>query len=149
MEVKKNSAVAATRRCWNQMIYRVRKPRAHQHLYAKIKVCDRWLHSFENFLQDMGERPSMEFSIDRYPDTRGDYKPENCRWATKSQQQRNTVRNLTDLYLFNGERKTLIDWSTSTKHYQQLYQRVIIHGWKIHDALLKPIRRKRINGTPK
>lgn len=53
-----------------------------------IKVCDRWLKSYENFLADMGRKPSPEHSIDRI-DVNGNYEPDNCRWATPIQQRAN------------------------------------------------------------
>lgn len=53
-----------------------------------IKVCERWLNSFESFLADMGRRPSTSHSIDRV-NVNGNYEPKNCRWATDKQQRRN------------------------------------------------------------
>lgn len=52
-----------------------------------IKVCERWL-KYENFLADMGERPEGK-TLDRHPDNNGNYELANCRWATRSEQNRN------------------------------------------------------------
>jgi hypothetical protein len=53
-----------------------------------ICVCARWRESFENFLDDMGERPDGK-SIDRWPNNDGNYEPGNCRWATAKEQREN------------------------------------------------------------
>lgn len=54
-----------------------------------VKVCDRWLEGFKFFYEDMEASWFLGGQIDRFPDTKGDYKPENTRWATPTEQQRN------------------------------------------------------------
>lgn len=76
--------------CWASMIQRCTNsnhPAWKNYGGRGITVCERWL-VFENFYQDMGPRPSPKHSIDRI-NNNGNYEPSNCRWATKSEQQRN------------------------------------------------------------
>jgi hypothetical protein len=81
-----------------------------------ITVCERW-RQFENFLADMGERPTGK-SLDRIDTDRG-YEPGNCRWATKNEQMRNTRRAL----MFDG--KPLAQWAEeSGVPYQTLKARL-------------------------
>ena len=78
-------------RAWANMLRRCYRPQSHA--YANyggrgIRVCGGWRKSFIAFISDMGTRPGPKYSLDRI-DNGGDYTPENCRWATAFEQNRN------------------------------------------------------------
>lgn len=98
-----------------------------------IGVCRRWLHSFENFLADMGPRPSPLHSLDRYPDNDGHYEPGNCRWATVHQQASN--RSNSGIVTFNEEKLTVRELSRRTGvPYPRLKTR-LARGWPVERAI--------------
>lgn len=76
-------------RVWAGMLYRCKPHAPDRRLYFErgIGVCDRW-QTFENFLADMGVRPSSSHSLDRIDNAKG-YSPDNCRWANASEQSSN------------------------------------------------------------
>ena len=99
---------------WCLIKARCTNPR--NHAYSRyggrgITMCERWLHSFENFYADMGPRPSPRHSIDRIDNDLG-YSPENCRWATSRDQGYNTRK--TTFVTHNGKTLNLADWSKET-----------------------------------
>lgn len=73
-----------------------------------ILVCERWLHSYENFLADMGRCPSKKMSLDRI-DNNGNYEPSNCRWATYETQANNRRSN--HFITYKGETLTISQWA--------------------------------------
>lgn len=99
-----------------------------------ITVCDRWLQSFANFYEDMGERPEGK-TLDRI-DSNGGYCKENCRWATRLTQGNNTRRN--HLLAYGGSTNTLAEWSRITGiSYTKLRARINVLKWPVAKALEK------------
>ena len=129
---------------WEAMIARCENPNSQNfYLYGGrgITVCKRW-KQFENFLADMGLRPSKRHTIDRC-DNDGNYEPSNCRWVTPDIQNRNRRgnHNLTH----NGITMCITDWaiqygiSDSTLDY-----RIRVRKMPIDKALTLP-RWKRLS----
>lgn len=81
----------------------------HRYGGRGIMVCDRWRESFDNFIKDVGDKPSIAHSLDRYPNNDGNYEASNCRWATKKQQAGNTSKNKWIEY--GGKKMILTDWA--------------------------------------
>ena len=105
-------------RTWRGMRGRCNNPNHADYRYyggRGIKVCERW-GKFENFLADMGERPEG-CSLDRI-DVNGNYEPSNCRWASNSEQRRNSRRSI----FIDGKNLADLAEETGTK-YGTLYNR--------------------------
>jgi hypothetical protein len=100
-----------------------------------ITVCDRWRFAFENFLNDMGYRPSRQYSLDRINND-GNYEPSNCRWATAKEQCNNTRR--CRMLTFNNETLTIAQWSEKLGFNRGVLLFRIRRGWSVEKALLTP-----------
>jgi hypothetical protein len=103
-----------------------------------IKVCPEWENSFESFYewaQEAGYEESL--TIDRI-DSNGNYCPENCRWVTYLENNRN--REYTTRLTFNGESKTLMEWAQSLNmHHMTLVSRIFKYKWSTEKALTTPV----------
>lgn len=133
--------ISSEYKSWRSMLERCYNPKhENYHNYGGrgIKVCDRWLNSFENFYADMGEKPSKKHTIDRFPNHNGDYESENCRWATPKEQANNKKNNVP--IEINGVIKNVCEWIkvlglSSTTVYERI-KRGIPHK----EALLMPVK---------
>lgn len=97
-------------RSWTSMIRRCTDPTAfgyHRYGGRGITVCERWLHSFPAFFEDMGSRPAGT-SIDRLEND-GNYELGNCRWATRAEQNANTSTAI--LVTVNGKTQPVGAWA--------------------------------------
>lgn len=101
-----------------------------------IRVCQRWLDSFEDFMEDMGERPSPLHTVDRINNNEG-YFPSNCRWATRKQQQRNSRQNR--LLTYMGKTLCVAEWSEVIGIEDKVLRSRIERGWSVEKALTTPV----------
>lgn len=129
------------RNSWDAM--RARCTNVNHEFYSSyggrgISICGRW-ENFDNFLADMGPRPSPTHSLDR-KDNDGNYEPGNCRWATKKEQMDNRRNNR--LIEFDGQTHTMADWSRiKGMRISTLHQRIMM-GWSVEAALNQPTQKR-------
>ena len=103
-----------------------------------IAVCDRWKNSSQNFLADMGTKPSPKHSLDRI-DNDGNYSVENCRWATKAEQD--NKRRSSRLITIACVTLTIAQWTKEMGFRQRVIYDRLEAGWSEFDAVMTPIRK--------
>lgn len=127
--------MSRTYKIWVGMRQRCNNPKQKRYLdYGGrgILVCEEWNKSFEAFLRDMGDAPEG-FSIERKDNNLG-YSKENCRWATKMEQARNTSRN--KMLTYNGKTQPMSAWAEEIGiGYGCLQSRIDDSHWPIEKAL--------------
>lgn len=125
----RGGAVAPEHACWSAMLSRCENPKDRDFAAyggAGIVVYGAW-HSFRDFYEDVGKRPSSAHSLDRYPNPHGNYEPGNVRWATAQQQSRNRRTNVVVQY--RGRAVCLAEAAElSGIKYSTVYMR-IARGW--------------------
>lgn len=135
---RNNGAETKIYRTWKSIKSRCYNPNTIRYKYyggKGVRVCDRWLDSFELFKKDMGLPPTEVHSIDRI-DSNGDYCPENCRWATPKQQRINN--SMVNLIEYNGKTQTLTEWSQELGiNRSTLSGRINRYGWTTERAFSK------------
>jgi hypothetical protein len=111
-----------------------------------ITVCERWLESPANFIADMGPKPSPAHELDRKDNDKG-YAPENCRWVTRTVNDRNRRSNR--LLTHAGETLPLVEWAERYALPRDTLLKRIDGGWDVSVAILTPIRPKASKGHGK
>jgi hypothetical protein len=122
---------------WKGMLSRCLNPdddSYHRYGGRGITVCQAWRDSIDTFARDVGQRPSIEHSLDRV-DNNGNYEPGNVRWATRTQQQHNRRDNV--MLTMNGVTKTVSEWSRETGIHRRTITRRIRSGVP-SELILKP-----------
>jgi hypothetical protein len=130
---------SGTYRSWKSMKARCNNPNSPKYKSyggRGITVCDRWINSFEDFLEDMGERPSRKYSIER-KNNNGNYEPENCIWLLKGKQQRNM--RTTVFITYNNRTQCRADWAEELGIKHSTLAGRLRRGWNVDKAFNTPV----------
>lgn len=121
---------------WTSMRRRCRaKHRPDWRVYGLFQVCKRW-EKFENFIEDMGKRPSPKHSIERIENSHG-YSPDNCKWATQTEQGRN--RRTNHILTFDGRSQCIIEWAEEFNMRPGTLLERLRRGWTVKKAITTPV----------
>lgn len=101
-----------------------------------ITVCQRWAESYEAFRDDMGPRPSLQHSIDRIDNTKG-YEPDNCRWATYTEQNNN--RRGVPKIEYRGRQLTRPELARELGLSAEIVRSRLSRGWDVERIAATPL----------
>lgn len=128
---------------WETMRLRCNSPKNHKYyMYGArgIKVCDEWNNDYLKFREwALNNGYSKGLSLDRI-DNNSNYSPDNCRWTTRKQQQRNTRRNVYITY--NGKTQVLIEWCEELNLPYKVIRERIHKGLSPEIAFTTPIKHR-------
>jgi len=125
--------MSPTYQSWSNMYSRCYNSKArgfHNYGGRGITICDKW-RTFELFLQDMGERPENT-SLDRI-DVNGNYEPGNCRWATRTEQNRNKSNNR--ILTIYGKSMCVTEWRAISGVSHSTVRGRLLRGWTEKEAI--------------
>ena len=131
LHTRDNGRMSPTYVSWTSMKQRCTNKKHVAYIkYHSTTVCDRWMNSFNTFLEDMGERPSG-MTLDRI-NPFGNYEPSNCKWSTNKEQCNNFRKHYV---LFRGDTyhidELCLKFNISKKRvHSRLYA-----GWSLEDAI--------------
>jgi hypothetical protein len=99
--------------------------------------------SFQAFYLSLGPKPSPDHTLERRDNASG-YSPENCYWATRTEQVRNRRNSI--LVTLDGLTLSLQEWAEKTGiSFGTLWWRLKVKGSSVHDALTTPLRRQNVS----
>lgn len=128
------------RKRWEKMLAYCNDPSQKTYKYVGgigIRVCDRWVNSFEDYLTDVGYAPAKDMFLERV-DKSKNFEPDNVRWVNKTELVNNT--HVVTRVMFNGQNLTLKELSAFTDVPYVILCARIKEGLSVEDAMTRPIR---------
>lgn len=136
-----NGIYSPTYSSWRNMISRCTHPSCPGFEHYKkrgITVSERW-RTFENFLADLGEKPSSNYTLERINND-GNYEPGNCRWATRREQGNNRITNI--MFEYRGQRYTMANLARITGASKETLRSRLCRSklpWTVEGAVHTPL----------